>query len=369
MMGEYKKGDVFVSGEAGYHTYRIPSIIVSPTGTLLAFCEGRNISSADKSPTDIVLKRSFDNGGSWSPVEVVVNAVPDAAMDPCPVVDKDTGTLWLVFDRYPEHYSGAAGLERNSATAWVTSCRDDGETWTDPVDITATTKKPEWAWIAHGPGVGIQAHSGRLIIPCNQTPSRLNRDGHPSADFRLRGSCFITYSDDHGRNWHLGGEAGPTVSESQVVELADGRLMLNMRSYRGCGCRAVSYSQDDGSSWTAPVDAPDLVEPICQASLLRYSLSPPGDRNRLLFCNPASPSGRKNLTVRLSYDEGENWPVEKQLNAGFSAYSCLTRLPGGGIGCIFETDGSAPAPDSDGRYKRIVFRSFSLEWLTEGKDS
>ncbi|MFW6163849.1 MAG: exo-alpha-sialidase, partial [Planctomycetota bacterium] len=338
--------DVFLSGQDGYHTYRIPSVITTSKGTLLAFCEGRKHTSRDQSPTDMVLKRSTDGGKTWGPMQVVVQALPDAAMDPCPVVDRTTGTIWLVYDRWPEGYQGSkiAGLGMNAVTVWETHSADDGATWSEPRNITATTKKPQWTGIAHGPGVGIQTRSGRLVVPCN----------HYSSGRR----CVLIWSDDHGKTWQLGGETGPKMSESQVVELADGTLMLNMRSYRGKHRRAVATSTDGGKTWSEIADAPTLVEPVCQASFLRYTRADTHDRNRLLFANPAHEKSRVNGTVRLSYDEGKTWPVAKTLVPGPFAYSCLTVLKDMSLGCLYETDG----------YKRIRFARFTLDWLTDGED-
>ena len=338
--------DVFVSGDDGYNTYRIPSVITTMKGTLLAFCEGRKENRRDQSPTDMVLKRSFDGGATWGPMQVVVGAVPDAAMDPCPVVDRTTGTIWLVYDRWPEGFKGreTAGTSMDAVTCWVTHSDDDGATWSEPVNITATTKKPHWTGIAHGPGVGIQTRSGRLVIPCNQYV-----DGR---------ACLVAYSDDQGKTWRIGGEVGPDMSECQVVQLAGGRLMLNMRSYRGKHCRAIATSADGGATWSAIRDEPALIEPVCQGSFLRYTLAEQHGKNRLLFCNPAHEKSRINGAVRLSYDEGKTWPVAKTLVPGSFAYCCLTVLKDMTMGCLYEADD----------YGKIRFARFTLEWLTDGAD-
>ncbi|MBM4047578.1 MAG: exo-alpha-sialidase, partial [Planctomycetes bacterium] len=162
--------DVFRRGEDGYHTYRIPSVITTLKGTLLAFCEGRKESTRDQSPTDMALKRSLDGGKTWTPMQVVVKAVPDAAMDPCPLVDRTTGVVWLVYDYWPQGFMGQkiTGLGPDAVSCWVTHSADDGVTWSKPVNITQTTKKPHWTGVAHGPGVGIQTRAGRFVVPCNQ---------------------------------------------------------------------------------------------------------------------------------------------------------------------------------------------------------
>lgn len=337
--------DVFRAGEDGYHTYRIPAVVVTQKGTLLAFAEGRKESRRDQGPTDMVLKRSTDGGQTWLPMQVVVQAVPYAAMDPCPVVDH-TGVIWLVYDRWPQGFRGKVtpGLGPDAVSRWVTSSVDDGVTWAPPANITASTKKPHWTGMAHGPGVGIRTRSNRLVIPTNQ-----HAEGF---------TCTILYSDDHGSTWQLGGAAGPAVGESQVVELADGTYMLNMRSYRGQRRRAIATSADGGMTWSRIRDHPELIEPVCQASFIRYTLATEHGKNRLLFSNPASEKGRINGTVRLSYDEGQTWPVARTLVPGSFAYSCLTVLPDMTIGCLYETD----------TYTRIRFARITLGWLTDGKD-
>ncbi len=145
--------DVFISGQDGYKYFRIPSIIVTQDGTVLAFCEGRMFRLDDKSPTDIVLKRSLDNGKTWLEQQVAVEGIPHAVADPCPVVDRDTGTIWLMYDRYPEGFEdGKTGMGLESGTNWVTHSTDDGKTWSEPVNITETTKEPNWSSVHHGPG-------------------------------------------------------------------------------------------------------------------------------------------------------------------------------------------------------------------------
>jgi sialidase-1 len=176
----------------------------------------------------------------------------------------------------------------------------------------------------------------------------------------------VIYSDDHGRTWQLGGPVGPHTNECQVAELADGALLINARNHWGrygkqpdkAGMRAVARSKDGGQTWSEPQLDKALIEPACQASLLRYTWPGPNGKSRLLFANPASPNRRHRLTVRLSYDEGVTWPVSKLIYDGHSAYSCLSVLPDGRIGLLYERDDS----------KKITFLAFTLDWLTEGKD-
>jgi len=331
---------VFTSGKEGYHTFRIPAVIVTPKGTVLAFCEGRKTSRSDHGDLDLVLKRSTDGGRTWGPLELVYEEGGDKKItigNPCPVIDQSTGRLWLPFCR-------------DNDDVLVISSDDDGKTWSKPRDITADVKAEDWTWYATGPGVGIQLtvgeHRGRLVIPCDH---RLRaKDG----GWRGAGHSHCIYSDDHGKTWQRGKPTEKSMNECQVVELPDGRLLLNMRSYRGHGCRAVAYSSDGGVTWGECVDDETLIEPVCQASLLRYSW-PANGKSRLLFSNPASTKGRHHLTVRMSYAEANSWPVSRLLCEGSAAYSCLTVLPDGEIGVLYERD----------NYGHIAFARFPLDWL------
>lgn len=223
---------------------------------------------------------------------------------------------------------------------------DDGISWSKPVEITKDVKQADWTWYATGPGVGIQTRGGRLVIPCdNSVAGTKARQSH------------VIYSDDHGASWKLGGVVGPGCNECQVVELTDGRLMLNMCSYRGNHHRLVTLSKDGGQTWSEPAEDAALIDPVCQASILRY----PGDKSHILFSNAAS-TRREKLTVRLSYDEAKTWPVARELHPGPSAYSCLTALPDAEIGCLCECGNKQP-------YEGITFVRFSLGWLTGGNDA
>lgn len=343
---------VYVSGQDGYHTYRIPAVLATPGGALLAFCEGRKTSSRDHGDIDLLVKRSADGGRTWSRQQIVYEEGGTAEItigNPCPVVDGETGTIWLPFCR-------------NNRDVLVTRSTDDGRTWSWPVEITPHVKRPDWGWVATGPGVGIQVEAGpyrgRLVIPC---------DHGATAGGRPVKRSHVFYSDDHGRSWKLGGVVADHTDECQVAELAGGRLLINMRNYwerdggrpeRG-GMRAIAFSADGGASWSGLEFDPALVEPVCQASLLRYSRAAAGGRNRLLFSNPADRSKRVRLTVRLSYDEGKSWPVARVLHEGPSAYSSLVVLADGTIGCLYERGEKNP-------YESITFARFDLEWL-EGR--
>jgi len=350
--------DVFVSGTQGYHTYRIPALLVTREGTLLAFCEGRKNSRSDAGDIDLLVRRSTDKGRTWEPQRIVWDDGANTCGNPCPVVDQTTGVIWL-----PMTWNHGQDTEstikqntgRDTRRVFLTHSEDDGRTWAKPRDITAEAKRPEWRWYATGPGVGIQLTrgpaQGRLLIPCDHSlvlPD--DPDGYNS---------HLIYSDDHGATWRLGGVIRPAVNECQAVELTDGTLLMNMRNYdRSQSTRAIATSTDGGLTWSAIGYDPALVEPICQASFLRYTGQTAEDRSRLLFSNPAhpEPGRRRDMTVRMSEDEGRTWPVSRVLWPGPAAYSCLAVLPDGTIACLFEGGRESP-------YERIILGAFSRDWL------
>jgi sialidase-1 len=332
---------VFVAGKDGYHTYRIPSLIVSAKGTLLAFCEGRKNGRGDAGDIDLVLRRSSDGGKTWGPLQVVWDDGDNTCGNPCPVVDRKTGTIWLLMTHNLGSDTEASiidGTSKGTRTVWVTHSTDDGATWAKPVEITRDVKDPEWTWYATGPGVGIQLASGRLVVPCDNKVKRTKaRQSH------------VIYSDDGGKTWKLGGVVGPNCNECQVAERTDGSLLLNMRSYQASNRRLLATSADGGQTWTKPVEDRELIEPVCQASLVRL------EKGRLLFSNPAS-TKRERLTVRLSADDGKTWTAAKVLHEGPAAYSCLAVLPSGDIGCLYERGDKNP-------YETITLARFPKAWL------
>lgn len=344
--------DLYVSGEHGYHTYRIPALAVSVEGTLLAFCEARVHSSSDSGDIDIALRRSFDNGETWDEQRIIADAGSDVFGNPCPVVDRETGTIWL-----PLCWNLAEGAEpmiiRGKAprTVWMTKSEDDGVTWSDPIEITASVKQPTWTWYATGPGHGIQLESGRLVIPCDHATPEVDIKTHEHF------GSHVIYSDDHGATWHIGGILSGRVNECAVEQLGDGSLYINMRSYHGANCRAYAQSQDGGLTWSEVRLDQALVEPICQAGLVRYPSEDNGGLGWLLFSNPAS-TKRENMTIRLSQDGGRTWPISKPLYAGPSAYSDLAVAADGTICCLYERGEGHP-------YERISLARFALDWLTD----
>jgi len=237
---------------------------------------------------------------------------------------------------------------------WVTSSVDDGKTWAKPREITDTTKADAWTWYATGPCHGIQLANGRLVIPCDHVRGN-------SRNYAEYGYSHLIVSDDHGETWRIAGKAQPGTNESVVVETVNGELYFNCRNYVAPKRRAYAWSADGGDTFTEFGYEEDLVEPVCQASMLRHTDIHTHDKNRILFSNPAS-QNRERMTVRISYDECRSWSSGKVLHAGPSAYSDLCAAPDMTICCLYERGESSP-------YETLSFAKFDLAWLTDGEDS
>ena len=345
------QGTVYHAKDGGYFVHRIPALLATSKGTLLAFCEARSGSASDSAPTDIVMRRSLDNGKTWTQAQVVAHFPGFTAGNPTPVEDRKTGVIWLLMTANP---SGLTEKEidqrspKGARTVWITHSSDDGVHWAAAREITASTKRPNWTWYATGPGNGIQLANGRLVIPCDHKVAGTNAM-----------YSHVIYSDDDGKTWEIGGSAGPETNESAVAQLADGSLLLNMRSYAGRHQRATALSHDGGRTWSPVHLDPTLIEPVCQASMVRYGLAGKADTDSLLFSNPADTERRDRMTVRLSYDGGKTWPVARVVYEGPSAYSSLAVLKDGTIGLLYER-GATNA------YEELEFARFNLNWLTHG---
>jgi sialidase-1 len=345
---------LFVSGQEGSHTYRIPALAVTTRGTVLAFCEARRERNSDTGNIDLVVKRSTDNGRTWSGQTVIWDDGGNTCGNPCVVVDRDTGTIWLLstWNRGDDHEREIiAGTSEDTRRVFVIFSRDDGLTWSKPQEITNVVKKDDWTWYATGPGSGIQIqhgpHKGRLVIPCDHIEARTKHY-----------YSHVIYSDDHGKTWKLGGTTPRhQVNECEVVELAGGRLMLNMRNYdRSKRNRQVAVSEDGGLTWTEQRFDEALIEPICQAAIERYRWPTGEQEGVILFSNPASRSDRVNMTVRASLNEGRTWPHSRVLHQGPSAYSDLAVLADGTFACLYEAGAKHP-------YESIVFASIEFDTL------
>lgn len=346
--------NVFTGGEDGYPAVRIPSIVISKAGTLLAFAEGRK-NLSDQAENNIILKRSTDGGKTWNALQTIADDGRRPLNNPCAVVNQNTGQILIMFQSYPENLKeGSGGIKTgydgdDIVKSYIIKSDDDGLTWSKIEDITPQVKRPTGVTtVASGPGIGIQirngAHKGRLIMPFNEGPFG-------------RWNIYAAYSDDGGATWKFGDnvpDGTGLVNECQIAELPDGTLRFNSRRGGGGPFRKTSLSSDGGLTWTKVEDQKDLFDPTCMSSIL--TLNDPA-RERLLFAGPLGP-GRSNGTVHVSYDNGMTWPVKKTLFPGNYAYSNLVALPDGTLGDFYETDD----------HKHIAFARFSLADVTDGAD-
>lgn len=344
--------DVYRAGKDGYPNVRIPALAVSVKGTLLAFAEGRQ--GGDHSENDIILKRSMDNGKTWGAVQVVAEKGGDSLNDPCAVVLRESGRIFLMFQRYPQGYHSRKmnhteraelgyGGPRNTQT-FLTRSDDDGVTWSELEDITRSVRMDD-AIAVGSPGIGIELahgdHRGRILMPLYETLP-LGKD-----DRYWRNCAAI--SDDGGTTWRVG-ERVPHegldgyANECQLVELPDGAILLNARNQDGALWRKSAVSTDGGETWQPMREDPDVVSPPCMGSIVAYGRGQ--GRLPLLFLSaPHSEDSRENGTIFVSSDGGETWPHTYCVYPGSFAYSCLAVLPDGKIGCLFERD----------RYMRTTF--------------
>jgi sialidase-1 len=373
--------DLFRTGEGGYQLFHIPGLAVTAKGTVLAWCEARR-GRSDWGDIDILLRRSTDDGKTWSeprkvgavsgpktknPVAVGLKGVKSTDVtynNPVFIADRDGGVTFLFCLEY--------------CRCFVARSTDDGVTWSEPREITDVfeTFRPKYPWkvLATGPDHGIQLTNGRLLVPVWLSTATGGNAHRPSV-------VATIYSDNLGRTWQAGDIAVPNTdewvnpNETTAVELADGRVMLNTRNESPRHRRLVTIGPDGATGWSTPRFDEALVEPICMGSLVRLSTEKTSDRNRLLFVNPDNLSradrkeapgksrDRRNLTVRLSYDEGTSWPVARAVEPSWSAYSDLALAADGTILCFY---GRGDKSDFAGASLRLA--RFNLEWLTEGRD-
>ncbi len=334
--------DIFnKSMRKGVSCFRIPAIVTAPNGDLIAAIDERVPSCGDlkwSKDINIVIRRSRDNGQTWSDIETVADfPYGKSASDPSMIVDKITEEIFLFYN-YMD-----LDTEKDIYYLHVVKSADNGKSWCKPEDITAQITKPEWhedfKFITSGRG--IQTSTGKLL----------------HCMVNLNSGMHLFASDNHGKSWYLIDTPVKPANESKVVELVDGSWMVNAR-INGKGLRSVHISMDKGKTWESKLDS-NLIDPGCNGSIIRYTSIKDGyKKNRLLFSNAKMKKGRKNMTVRISYDEGKSWSEGKIIYTGKSAYSSLTILKNGDIGLFFEKDG----------YKENPFVSFTLEWLTDGKD-
>jgi hypothetical protein len=356
--------DSAVDPLASYHVYGLAAL---PDDTILACTEGRH-EVCDAGPHDLLIRRSIDKGQTWSPSRAVVPSTGGQCWaNPTFVVDRVTGEVFLFFGlcvRLPENTSCSA----DSSTMYVISSTDGGATWGERRELTSLFSHFPHNWAMHGPGPGhgIQLDSGRLLL---SVAHRTIITGVPAADRHYGASTL--YSDDHGATWQSGGEVPigpglPVVGEARLVQRADGTVVMNSRPGSGGDWpRDVAVSQDGGLSWSLPAMefGAGLFNGV-DTGFQRYTGGPGSqDVNRVLFSHPDSPM-RWNMTVSVSYDEGDSFRYSRAVHPGRSYYSDLASLSDGTIILLYGCDG-----DLDGTPRRVSAARFNLEWLTAGRDS
>lgn len=351
-------------GDDGVNAYRIPGLVTSKKGTLLAVYDVRRNNSVDlQEDIQIGLSRSFDNGQTWRPMQLAVDmrgmgGLPDnqnGVGDPAILVDDKTGDLWIM-GLYTHGIGnkrswngcvfGAMTPEEQAAQVVIARSTDDGATWSTPINITSQVKLPEWGILLQGPGMGITMQDGTLVFAFQYR----DKEGLPNAT--------IIYSRDQGKNWTVGSAARGNTTEAQVVELAPGTLMLNMRDNRG-GSRAVAITNDLGKSWTEHSSSRSaLIEPVCMASLIKSPASGNATgKDVLLFSNPADTRSRTNITIKASTDGGKSWNGGVLLDNGATwGYSCLTMIDPATVGILYE-----------GSQSQMTFQAVALQDILEAK--
>jgi len=350
---------VFTSGTDGYVSFRIPAIIQTNRGNLLAFCEGRVRNAGDFGNIDLVFKRSTDQGKTWSDLRVLIDADSLQAGNPAPVVDRTdprypNGRIFLFYNTGNNH-EGEVRKGKGKREVWYVTSIDDGINWSAPVNITDQVHRAapphDWRSYANTPGHALQIekgkYQGRIYVAAN----------HSSGDPRGRFEDYQAhgfYTDDHGEHFQLSESVSLAGSnESTAAELSGDRLMLNSRNQKGdVRARIVSISKDGGRTWDTTYFDPPLIDPVCEGSLLNLGWN---KRKALLaFSNPANTNKREQLTIRISDDEGLTWKksirVEEATGQGdVQAYSDLVLIGKKELGVLYERND----------YREIVFKLIS----------
>jgi sialidase-1 len=373
------KQDLFkVGDDPAFKLYHIPGIVVTARGTVLAWCEARK-KGGDWDDIKVLMRRSTDDGVTWSAPKSLVDVPGHKNKNPFALRIEHVDPMDVTYNN-PVLIADRDGTVHMLVCLEYMRCfyqrsEDDGITWSAPTEITATfesfRKNYDWKVLATGPNHSIQIRSGRLVVPVWLSTGTGGNAHRPSVTGTI-------YSDDQGRTWKAGDIAVPCTeewinpNETVAIELSDGSVMLNCRNESKAHRRLITISPDGATGWSTPKFDNALLEPICMAGIVRYSL----DRPRILFCNPDNLSradgkeepgknrDRKNVSVKLSYDEGKTWVVNKSLEPGASMYSDIAVTKSGTILCFYGR-GTKPGFAGDA----LTLARFNLEWLTDGKDS
>lgn len=349
---------LFQPGDYNSTNYRIPGVITAKDGSIVAVTDKRKYNQGDlPEDIDIVCRRSTDGGHTWSePFTIAQGTGYNHGFGDCVLAwtNDDNGLI--------AGFVGGVGLwnstPSNPIRSYIARSYDNGQTWTEPEDITdfifgSNCVVPEYrTWRASffGSGNGLITSTGRImfVAAIRETTAQSL-------------SNYAVYSDDNGITWHVSGRASVSGDEAKVTELVDGRILMSIRHN---GKRWYNISNDGGETWQSSTSTwNDITAPACNGDMIRYTSVNQGfNKNRLLHSVPFG-SSRTDVSVYISYDEGETWPVRKCIVPYSSAYSSLCVLPDGTIGLYVEEE----YPGNSGY--STVFYNFSLEWLTDGADS
>ena len=349
---------LFQPGDYNSTNYRIPGVITAKDGSIVAVTDKRKYNQGDlPEDIDIVCRRSTDGGHTWSePYTIAQGTGYNHGFGDCVLAwtNDDNGLI--------AGFVGGVGLwnstPSNPIRSYIARSYDNGQTWTEPEDITdfifgSNCVVPEhrtWRASFFGSGNGLITSTGRImfVAAIRETTAQSL-------------SNYAVYSDDNGITWHVSGRASVSGDEAKVTELVDGRILMSIRHN---GKRWYNISNDGGETWQSSTSTwNDITAPACNGDMIRYTSVNQGfNKNRLLHSVPFG-SSRTDVSVYISYDEGETWPVRKCIVPYSSAYSSLCVLPDGTIGLYVEEE----YPGNSGY--STVFYNFSLEWLTDGSDS
>ncbi|WP_430972798.1 sialidase family protein [Sunxiuqinia rutila] len=349
------------AGQDQADTYRIPGLVTTNEGTLIAVYDIRYNNSKDlQENIDVGMSRSTDGGQSWEPMRVIMDMGEwggrserlNGIGDPSVLYDHTTGTLWVAglwmsgaTEKDMLWWASKPGMSPEVTGQFVlTKSTDDGLTWSEPINVTEQIKDPAWQLLLQGPGRGITLEDGTLVFPA-QFKADIGEKALDGGQYSCHST--IVYSQDGGQSWHIGTGAKSNTTEAQVVQLTDGSLMLNMRDDRNrkdksdTNGRAVATTSDLGKTWTAHATSNSaLPESNCMASIISADLNVNGKKQRVLFfSNPNNKNQRTNMTIKTSLDEGMTWPEKYQLElneAGGYGYSCMTMIDDKTIGILYE---------------------------------
>ncbi|MBQ6084223.1 MAG: exo-alpha-sialidase [Bacteroidales bacterium] len=355
----FTRTELYHPGDYGSTNYRIPAVITAKDGTIVAVTDKRKYNEGDlPQDIDIVCNRSTDGGHTWSePYTIALGTGYNQGFGDCALTwSNDDNGLIAVF-------VGGVGLWNSTPSNPIRSYKsysyDNGQTWTEPEDITnfifgdncIYPSQTTWRASFFGSGNGLLTSTGRIMFVA------AIREGSAQSL-----NNYAVYSDDNGATWHVSGRASVGGDEAKVTELVDGRILMSIRH---AGKRWYNISEDGGETWQPTTSIwNDITAPACNGDLIRYTSVNQGfNKNRLLHSVPYG-SQRTNVTVYISYNEGETWPVKKTIVPYSSAYSSLCILPDGTIGLYVEEN-----PNGEIGNYLTAFYNFSLEWLTDGADS